>query len=114
MTYKGWYTMKERKQTKKWKPSEIKIKTNTCQKSIMLDNVLSNNTKKYPSKIKGGIPHSVMAKVLNYKLVGTEFKPLLLYYIHIHTNILGKDMNPLIPSYRLNSTTAVIQGWLWH
>ena len=37
------------------------------------------------------------------------------HYVHFRTNTLGKGINPLILLSRgLNSTTTVLQGWLWH
>ena len=61
------------------------------------------------------ILHGVVANVLD-----CEFELKSHYCIHFWTNTLGKDIPPSfglnsIPlSYELNSTTTVLQGWLWH
>ena len=45
----------------------------------------------------GVVPVKKKANVLDSDTVVNEFKPQLLYYVHFWTNILGKDMDPLIP-----------------
>ena len=41
-------------------------------------------------------PHSVMAKVLDYKLEISEFELQSRFYVHFRINIFGKGINPLI------------------
>ena len=51
----------------------------------------------------------VVANVLDYNIVVSEFKHQLHYYVHFQTNI------SLYAHYMLNSTTTVLlQRWLWH
>ena len=58
-----------------------------------------------------GCPRVVMVKALDYEILVSEFVLQSRYYIHFQSNILGKDMNPLIfPSYGLNPTTTVLLG----
>ena len=57
----------------------------------------------------------VLANVLDYDTVVREFEFQSRYYVHIRTNILGKGMNSLPPSFELNDTSPVLRkGWLWH
>ena len=44
-----------------------------------------------------GRRHSVMANVLDFNIVVSEFELQWHYYIHFRTNTLGKGMNSLIP-----------------
>ena len=46
----------------------------------------------YPS----GCPRSVMVKVLDCKIVVSEFVFQSRYYVHFRANILGEGMSPLI------------------
>ena len=49
------------------------------------------------------------------KLYGKSTELQSHYYVHIWTNTLEKGMNLILPSYELNSVTAVfLQGWPWH
>ena len=52
----------------------------------------------------------VMANMLHYDIVVSEFKLQSRYCVHFWTNTLEKGVNPLIPvpSYVFNSTTSVI------
>ena len=43
-------------------------------------------------------PRGVMAKVMNCRIVVSEFELLSCYYVHFRTNTLGKGRNPLILS----------------
>ena len=64
-----------------------------------------------------GSPHGLVAKVLNCKIVVSEFKLQDCYYVHFWINTLGKGMNLLIPtlSYGLyRTTTVLLKEWLWH
>ena len=45
---------------------------------------------------KWGCPHGVMVKVMDCKIVVSEFEFQLRYYVHFRINTLGKGMNPLI------------------
>ena len=78
------------------------------------------NVIKYSFNIKSGlegerIPHGIVVNVLDWDIVVSVFKLQYCYYIHFHTNIFRKSMNPLIlPSYGGNSTTTVLQVWLLH
>ena len=71
---------------------------------------LSNNT------MYLGCPRGVMVKAMDCGIVVRAFVLQSRYYVHFWANTLGKGMNPPSPpSYRLNSTTTVLQGeWLWH
>ena len=51
--------------------------------------------KKKPPKKQWG-PYGVMAKVLDYGIIVSEFELQSCDYIHFRTNTLGKGMNPLI------------------
>ena len=57
---------------------------------------------------------ALVVKVLDCRIVVSEFKLQSRYYVHFWTNTLGKGMNLFIlPG--LNSITAVLlEGWLWH
>ena len=44
----------------------------------------------------GGRPCDVVANVLNYNIVVSEFELKLCFYVHYRTNTLGKGTNPLI------------------
>ena len=64
-----------------------------------------------------GNPCCTVAKVLDCNIVVNGFKLKSSYYIHFQTNALRKGINPFIPrlSYGLNNTTTILlQGWLWH
>ena len=52
---------------------------------------------RYLEKMYGGIPHSVVANILNCNIVVSKFKLQSCYYVYFWTNALGKGMNPLIP-----------------
>ena len=55
----------------------------------------------------------LVVNVLNYDIVVSEFELQSRYYVRISIN--EKSMSSLIPtSYGLNSTTTVLQGWLWY
>ena len=43
-----------------------------------------------------GCPHGVMVKVMDCRIVVSEFVLQSRYYIHFWANTLGKGMNPLI------------------
>ena len=43
-----------------------------------------------------GCPHGVMVKVMDCRIIVSEFKLQSRYYIHYWKNTLGKGMNPLI------------------
>ena len=43
-----------------------------------------------------GCPHGVMVKAMDGGIIASEFELQSRYYIHLRTNTLGKDMNPLI------------------
>ena len=64
----------------------------------------------------GGCPRGVIVKVIDCKIVVSEFVLQSHYYVHFLTNTLEKGMEPLYPpSYGLNSTTTVLLGeWLQH
>ena len=50
-----------------------------------------------------------MVKVLDGSLKVSEFKLLLLYYVHFQTNTIRKGMNHFIPhSYGLNSKIYIL------
>ena len=56
-----------------------------------------------------------MVKAMDCRIVVSKFKCQSHYYVHFRTNTLGKGMNPPYPpSYGLNDTTPVLEGWLWH
>ena len=61
-----------------------------------------------------GCPCGVMVKAMECRIVVSEFKLQLHYYVHFQTNTLGKKYEPLYPpSYGLKSITAVLlEGWL--
>ena len=46
--------------------------------------------------IYDGITHGVMVKVMDCRIVVSEFKLPSHYYVHFWSNTLGKGMNPLI------------------
>ena len=47
-------------------------------------------------KERGGCPPGVMVKVMDCKIIVSDFVLQLRYYVHFRTNTLGKGMNPLI------------------
>ena len=49
-------------------------------------------------------------------IIVSEFEPQSRYYVHFHTNTIGKGKNALISSgYGLNNISTVgQQRWLWH
>ena len=56
-----------------------------------------------------GCPSGVVAYMLDYDIVVSEFELQSRYYVLFRTNILG------IFSYVLNNiSTVLLQGWLWH
>ena len=56
-----------------------------------------------------------MAKVPDSGLEISKFKLHQHFYVHFQIITIEKVMNFLIPpSYRLNSSTAVLDGWLCH
>ena len=60
-----------------------------------------------------GSPHGVVAKVLDWDILVSEFEPESHYCIRTRTNILKKGLNPFISSlcYGLNHiTTDLLQG----
>ena len=48
------------------------------------------------TKISLGCSHGVMVKVLDCRIVVSEFKLQAGYYFHFWSNTLGKGMNPII------------------
>ena len=66
--------------------------------------------------VRGGCPRGIMVKAMDCGIVVSEFVLQSCYNVHFRANTLGKGMNlPYPPSYKLNSTTTVLQGeWLWH
>ena len=50
----------------------------------------------------------IVANMLEYGSVESEFDLKLCYYVHFQTYTLGKGMNSLIPSDMLNSTTTIL------
>ena len=46
----------------------------------------------------GGCPCGVRIKALDYRSAVSDFELQSGYYVHFKTNILGKVMNPLIPT----------------
>ena len=54
-------------------------------------------------------PGGVVVKVLDCRIVESEFELQSRYYVHFRTNTIGKGMNnPYSPSNGLNSTTIVL------
>ena len=51
-------------------------------------------------------PCGVVANVLGFNIVVSKFEPKSSYYIQFWT--LGKDMKPVIPGYKVNSTLTVL------
>ena len=51
---------------------------------------------------------SVVAKVLNYEIVVSEFEIQSRYYVHFQINNYGKDITPNQPISELNSTATVL------
>ena len=45
---------------------------------------------------KRGCPHGVMVKVIDRRIIVSEFVLQSRYYIHFQANTLGKGMKPLI------------------
>ena len=67
------------------------------------------------SENRMGGPRAVMVKALDCGIIVSMFELQSHYYVHFQTNTLGKGMNPLyLPSNGLNSTTTVLERWLWH
>ena len=50
----------------------------------------------YLPRQKWGCSRVVIVKVLDCRIIVSEFKLQSYYYIHFQTNTLGKGMNPLI------------------
>ena len=61
---------------------------------IRINNCLTNQKllKCWP----GGCPRGVMVKAMGCRIIVSEFKLLLCYYVRFRANTLGKGMNPLI------------------
>ena len=59
-------------------------------------------------------PRCVVANLLDCDILESEFELKSLYYVNSQTNILGKDINPLIrPNYEVNSKPIVLlQRWI--
>ena len=56
-----------------------------------------------------GTPYGIVANILDFDIVVSNFRLHSHYYVHFWTHTLRKSMNVLIPSsYRLNSTTIRI------
>ena len=45
----------------------------------------------------GWSPRGVVANILDWHIIVSEFDFLSCYYVHFRTNALGKGMNSLIP-----------------
>ena len=58
----------------------------------------------------GGSLYDVVSYMLDYNIVVSQFELWSHYYVHFQTNTREKGMNPLTPSYVLNSTTT---GLVW-
>ena len=57
----------------------------------------------------------VMANILEWDIVVSEFDPQSRYNNHFRSKTHGKGMNSYLPSYVSNRTTTVLlQGWFWH
>ena len=66
----------------------------------------------HKSQFYVGCLHGVVVKVLDCRIIQSEFKLQSCYYVHFWTNTLGKGMNPLIlPSM---GYLTVLEGWIWH
>ena len=46
--------------------------------------------------VEWGWPRGVMVKAMDWEIVVSEFELQSRYYIHLRTNTVGKDMNPII------------------
>ena len=57
-------------------------------------------------------PCGVMFKVMDCRIIISEFELQLRYYVHFRANTIGKGMNPLIlPAMELDSTiTNLLEG----
>ena len=80
---------------------ELKLKyKNLCTNLTSKDIYLLKKKKKKVIKAsiywRGCPPRSVMVKVMDCRIVVSEFILQLHYCVHFWTNALGKDMNPLI------------------
>ena len=67
-----------------------RVSQNRCIKMLMIyyrDKKLN---------ISWGCPRGVMIKVMDCRIVISEFVLQSRYYVHFRTNTLGKGMNPLI------------------
>ena len=49
----------------------------------------------------GGTPHGIVANMLGYDVIASEFKPQSCYFLHFWTNILGKGINPLLSQLQI-------------
>ena len=59
--------------------------------------------------------NGMLANMMNYDVIVSKFKLQSCYYVHFQTNFFGKGMSTLIHlNYGLNSTTTVLQRWLWY
>ena len=58
-------------------------------------------------------PHGVVANVVDFDIVVSEFKPQSWDYIHFLTNALGKGVNSLSPNYGLNTGMALALNNPW-
>ena len=54
----------------------------------------------------------VVAELLDYDMVVSEFELKSRYYVHFRTNNLLEGMNTQIP--QSNNAIAVLQEWLWY
>ena len=59
----------------------------------------------------GESSRSAVANGLDCDIVGSEFELQSRYYVHFRTNTLEKDMNPHYPSYKINSTIIILEGY---
>ena len=64
------------------------------------------------SRISVRTPCHVVANVLDCNFVLSKFELQSRYNVHFRTNTLGKYIESLVPSDRLNCSTAVLQRWL--
>ena len=67
---------------------------------------------KKPSFV-GGL-HGVVAKMLKFNIVVSEFELQSCYHVLFWTIYLGKVRTPFSPCNPLNSTSVFQQLWLWH
>ena len=56
------------------------------------------------------LPPDIVANLLDCDVIVSKYELPLCYYVHFRTNTFEKGMNPLTPSYSLNSTTLIQQG----